>query len=384
MELTILMPCLNEAETLGVCIDKALGFLARAGVDGEVLVADNGSSDGSQAIAQARGARVVPVAERGYGAALRGGIAAARGRFIIMGDADDSYDFSRLEGFLDELRNGADLVMGNRFLGGIQPGAMPRLHHWLGNPLLSFIGRLFFKIRVRDFHCGLRGFNAQAMRALDLRTSGMEFASEMVVRAALEKLRVVEVPTTLSPDGRSRPPHLRTWRDGWRHLKFLLIYCPRWLFLYPGGILLALGLALTALLLPGTLWVGGIGFENKTFIVGCLCLLVGVQSVTFSLQVRRYASRQGYLPRHQRYATFLDNLTLERLALVALCLFAAGCGGLAWCLVSWWGAFFGSFDSPMATRLMALSITLLAAGTQIFLTAFLGAIMDVGRDAGSR
>ncbi len=384
MELTILMPCLNEAETLGVCIDKARGFLARAGVDGEVLVADNGSSDGSQAIAQARGARVVPVAERGYGAALRGGIAAARGRFIIMGDADDSYDFSRLEGFLDELRNGADLVMGNRFLGGIQPGSMPRLHHWLGNPLLSFIGRLFFKIRVRDFHCGLRGFNAQAMRALDLRTSGMEFASEMVVRAALEKLRVVEVPTTLSPDGRSRPPHLRTWRDGWRHLKFLLIYCPRWLFLYPGGILLALGLALTALLLPGTLWVGGIGFENKTFIVGCLCLLVGVQSVTFSLQVRRYASRQGYLPRHQRYATFLDNLTLERLALVALCLFAAGCGGLAWCLVSWWGAFFGSFDSPMATRLMALSITLLAAGTQIFLTAFLGAIMDVGRDAGSR
>jgi glycosyltransferase involved in cell wall biosynthesis len=324
------------------------------------------------------------VAERGYGAALRGGIAAARGRFIIMGDADDSYDFSRLEGFLGELRNGADLVMGNRFLGGIRPGAMPWLHHWLGNPLLSFIGRLFFKIRVGDFHCGLRGFNAQAMRALDLRTSGMEFASEMIVRAALEKLRVVEVPTTLSPDGRSRPPHLRTWRDGWRHLKFLLIYCPRWLFLYPGGALLALGAALTALLLPGTLWVGGIGFENKTFIVGCLCLLVGVQSVTFSLLVRRYASRQGYLPRHQRYATFLENLTLERLALAALFLFAAGGGGLAWCLVRWWGAFFGSFDSPMATRLMALSITFLAAGTQILLTAFLGAIMDVGRDAGRR
>jgi glycosyltransferase involved in cell wall biosynthesis len=384
MELTILMPCLNEAETLGVCIDKAQGFLSAAGVEGEVLVADNGSSDGSRAIAQARGARVVPVAERGYGAALRGGIAAARGRFIIMGDADDSYDFSRLEGFLGELRNGADLVMGNRFLGGIRPGAMPRLHHWLGNPLLSFIGRLFFKIRVGDFHCGLRGFNAQAMRALDLRTCGMEFASEMIVRAALEKLRVVEVPTTLSPDGRSRPPHLRTWRDGWRHLKFLLIYSPRWLFLYPGGALLAMGAALSALLLPGTLWVGGIGFENKTFIFGCLCLLVGVQSVTFSLLVRRFASRQGYLPRHQRYATFLENLTLERLALVALGLFAAGCGGLAWCLVRWWGAFFGSFDSPMATRLMALSITLLAAGTQIFLTAFLGAIMDVGRDAGRR
>jgi glycosyltransferase involved in cell wall biosynthesis len=384
MELTILLPCLNEAETLGVCIDKALGFLARAGVEGEVLVADNGSTDGSQAIAEARGARVVPVAERGYGAALRGGIAASRGRFIIMGDADDSYDFSRLEGFLSALRGGADLVMGNRFQGGIRPGAMPRLHHWLGNPLLSFIGRLFFKIRVHDFHCGLRGFNAQAIRALDLRTSGMEFASEMVVCAALAKLKVAEVPTTLSPDGRSRPPHLRTWRDGWRHLKFLLIYCPRWLFLYPGAFLLALGAAVTALLLPGTAWVGGIGFENKTFIAGCLCLLVGVQSVTFSLQVRRYASRQGYLPRHQRYATFLENLTLERLALAALVLFAAGCGGLAWCLVSWWSAFFGSFDSPMATRLMVLSITLLAAATQIFLTAFLGAIMDVGQDAASR
>ena len=384
MELTILMPCLNEAETLGVCIDKALGFLARAGVEGEVLVADNGSTDGSRAIAEARGARVVPVAERGYGAALRGGIAASRGRFIIMGDADDSYDFSRLEGFLSALRGGADLVMGNRFQGGIRPGAMPRLHHWLGNPLLSFIGRLFFKIRVHDFHCGLRGFNAQAIRALDLRTAGMEFASEMVVRAALAKLKVAEVPTTLSPDGRSRPPHLRTWRDGWRHLKFLLIYCPRWLFLYPGVFLLALGAAVTALLLPGTVWVGGIGFENKTFIAGCLCLLVGVQSVTFSLQVRRYASRQGYLPRHQRYATFLENLTLERLALAALVLFAAGCGGLVWCLVSWWGAFFGSFDSPMATRLMALSITLLAAATQIFLTAFLGAIMDVSQDAAGR
>jgi hypothetical protein len=384
MELTILMPCLNEAETVGSCVDQARGFLSRAAVDGEVLVADNGSTDGSQAIAEAGGARVVPVAERGYGAALRGGIAAARGRFIIMGDADQSYDFSRLDGFLSELRRGADLVMGNRFLGGIQAGAMPRLHHWLGNPLLSFIGRLFFKIRVRDFHCGLRGFNTQAIRALDLRTSGMEFASEMVVRAGLEKLRVLEVPTTLSPDGRSRPPHLRTWRDGWRHLKFLLIYSPRWLFLYPGSVLLALGVAVTTLLFPGTFWVGGIGFENKTFIAGCLCLLVGVQATTFSLQVRRYASRQGYLPRHPRYGTFLDNLTLERLALAALVLFGAGCGGVAWCVIKWWGAFLGSFDSPIATRLMALSITLLAASIQIFLTAFLGAIMDVGRDAASR
>jgi glycosyltransferase involved in cell wall biosynthesis len=384
MELTILMPCLNEAETVGACIDQARGFLRQSGVEGEVLIADNGSSDGSAAIAESRGARVVAVPERGYGAALRGGIAAARGRFIIMGDADGSYNFARLEGFLTELRRGADLVMGNRFAGGIRPGAMPVLHHWLGNPLLSFIGRLFFKIPIGDFHCGLRGFNAQAIRALDLQTAGMEFASEMVVRAALERLRVVEVPTTLSPDGRSRPPHLRTWRDGWRHLKFLLIYSPRWLFLYPGIFFLALGLAATALLVPGPLRIGEVVFENKTLMAGCLSLLVGVQSITFSLLVRRYASRQGYLPRHPRYATFLDRLTLERLALVALVLFAGGCGGAAWCLIKWWGAFFGVFDSPLATRLMVLSITLLTAAFQIFLTSFLGAIMNVGRDAANR
>jgi len=384
VELTILMPCLNEADTLGRCIDKARAFLERAGVDGEVLVADNGSSDGSPAIAAARGARVVPVAERGYGAALRGGIAAARGRYVVMGDADDSYDFSDLGGFLDALRGGADLVMGNRFRGGIRPGAMPVLHQRLGNPVLSFIGRLFFKIPVRDFHCGLRGFRTDAIRALELRTAGMEFASEMVVRAALERLKVVEVPTTLAPDGRSRPPHLRTWRDGWRHLKFLLTFCPRWLFLYPGVVFLSAGVAVVALLFAGPVWVGGVGFETKTFMAGCLCLLVGVQSLTFALMVRRYASRQGFLPRHPRYADLLDRVTLERLALGALLLVVAGCGGIAWCFTAWWGAFFGPFDSPPATRLMVLSITLLAAAVQVFLTAFLVAVMDAGDDSRSR
>jgi glycosyltransferase involved in cell wall biosynthesis len=384
MELTILMPCLNEAETVGRCIDKARAFLARTGVDGEVLVADNGSGDGSIALAAARGARVVPVTRRGYGAALQGGIASAQGRFIIMGDADDSYDFSKLDGFLAALRAGADLVIGNRFQGGIDPGAMPFLHHRLGNPLLSFIGRLFFKIPVRDFHCGLRGFGTDAIRALELRTAGMEFASEMVVRAALERLRVVEVPTTLSPDGRSRPPHLRTWRDGWRHLKFLLTFSPRWLFLYPGVIFLLAGLAVIALLFAGPVRMGEVGFETKTFMAGCLCLLVGVQSLTFALMVRRYASREGYLPRHARYADFLDRVTLERLALGALALFLAGCGGVAWCFVSWWGALFGPFDSPPATRLMVLSITLLAAAVQLFLTAFLVAVMEAGTESRAR
>ena len=380
MELTILMPCLNEAETVGICVDKALAFLRRAGVEGEVLIADNGSSDGSPAVAESRGARVVPVRERGYGAALSGGIAAARGRYIVMGDADDSYDFSRLEGFLDELRNGADVVMGNRFKGGVQAGAMPALHRWLGNPLLSYIGRRLFRIQVNDFHCGLRGVNAQSIRALNLRTPGMEFASEMVVRAALEGLKVVEVPTSLWPDGRSRPPHLRTWRDGWRHLKFMLTYSPRWLFLYPGIGFLALGLILTTLLFPGPLQLGEIGLENKAFMAGCLCLLVGVQSIAFSLLVRRYASRQGYLPRHRRYANFLDHLTMERLAVVALILFLIGGGGVAWCFFKWWGAFFGPFDSPVATRLMVFSISILSAATQILLAAFLGAIMDVGKE----
>ena len=384
MELTILMPCLNEAETLGTCIGKALAFLQRTGVAGEVLVADNGSTDGSRSVAEAMGARVVHVKARGYGAALRGGIEAARGRFIVMGDADDSYDFGRLDAFLVELRNGADLVMGNRFKGGIAARAMPFLHRRLGNPLLSFIGRLLFGVAVHDFHCGLRGFNAEAIRALDLRTPGMEFASELVVRSALEGLKIVEVPTTLSKDGRSRPPHLRTWRDGWRHLKFLLTYSPRWLFLYPGVAFLALGGLIVALLFPGPLLVGHVGFENKTFIVGCLCLIVGVQSITFSLLGRRYASRQGYLPRHRRYGDLLERLTLERLALAALAFFVLGCGGVGWCFLQWSETFFGPFDSPIATRLMVFSVTLLVAATQTFLAAFLGAVMDVGKEIGDR
>ena len=347
-------------------------------------MADNGSSDGSRSIAEEMGARVVHVTARGYGAALRGGIAAARGRFIVMGDADDSYDFGRLDAFLTELRNGADLVMGNRFKGGIAASAMPFLHRRLGNPLLSFIGRLLFGVAVHDFHCGLRGFNADAIRALDLRTPGMEFASELVVRSALEGLKIVEVPTTLSKDGRSRPPHLRTWRDGWRHLKFLLTYSPRWLFLYPGLAFLALGGLVVVLLFPGPFQVGHVGFENKTFIVGCLCLIVGVQSITFSLLGRRYASRQGYLPRHRRYGDLLERLTLERLALAALAFFVLGCGGVGWCFLQWSETLFGPFDSPIATRLMVFSVTLLVAATQTFLAAFLGAVMEVGKEIGDR
>ena len=234
VELTILMPCLNEAETIGRCVGKARAFLAQSGVAGEVLIADNGSTDGSQAIAESLGARVVPIAARGYGNALIGGIQTACGRFVIMGDSDDSYDFSALGGFIEKLRAGYQLVMGNRFQGGILPGAMPPLHRYVGNPILTTIGRLFFRSPCGDFHCGLRGFDRDAILALDLQAPGMEFASEMVVKATTNKLRITEVPTTLAPDGRSRPPHLHSWRDGWRHLRFLLLFSPRWLFLFPG------------------------------------------------------------------------------------------------------------------------------------------------------
>src|SRR5215472_16998517 len=269
LELTILMPCLNEAETVAICVQKAMSFLLLNGVNGEVIVADNGSTDGSQELAGAAGARVVKVPERGYGSALLGGIQAARGRYIIMGDADDSYDLTALMPFLDRLRAGADLVMGNRFRGGIAPGAMPALHRYLGNPVLSFIGRLFFRAKLGDFHCGLRGFRRDSVLSLGLQTSGMEFASEMVVRATLAGQHVEEVPTTLSPDGRSRPPHLRSWRDGWRHLRFLLLFSPRWLFLIPGIALLALGLVVGAAVLPAPLAVGGITYDVNTLAVAC-------------------------------------------------------------------------------------------------------------------
>src|ERR1017187_9439324 len=244
VEVTVLMPCLDEAETVATCVDKAVAFLVDHDIDGEVVVADNGSTDGSQQAAEAAGARVVSIPERGYGSALLGGIRAARGKYVIMGDADDSYDFTALMPFLDRLRAGADLVMGNRFQGGIAPGAMPALHRYLGNPVLSFTGRLFFRSKIGDFHCGLRGFRRDSVLALGLQASGMEFASEMVVKATLAGQRVEEVPTTLSPDGRSRPPHLRSWRDGWRHLRFLLLFSPRWLFLIPGAALFALGLVI--------------------------------------------------------------------------------------------------------------------------------------------
>jgi hypothetical protein len=378
IEVTILMPCLDEAKTIATCIDKASVFLARSGIAGEILIADNGSSDGSVEYALARGARVIAVTERGYGAALRAGIAAARGRFIVMGDADDSYDFSRLDPFLAKLRDGCDLVMGNRFAGGIAPGAMPLLHRYLGNPALSLVGRMLSRSGIRDFHCGLRGFRRDAILSLDLRTSGMEFASEMVVRAALNGLAIGEVPTTLSFDGRSRPSHLRTWSDGWRHLRFLLMLRPRWLFLYPGAALILFGLIATLALLPGPLMLApGFGLDEHTFLVGAIAILVGVQLVGFGVIARHFAAANGLLPRSRALNRLTAHVTMERGLIVALAIICAGIGGIAWSVWQWAAVDFGPLTAPAVMRVLTLSLVFVAAGVQLAFTFFLLGIIDL-------
>jgi len=381
LELTILMPCLNEAETLATCIQKALGYLARSGVSGEVLIADNGSTDGSQEIARGLGARVIDVPEKGYGAALIAGIAGARGRFVIMGDSDDSYDFSALDPFIAKLRDGYDLVMGNRFKGGIAPGAMPPLHRYLGNPVLSTIGRVFFGGPIRDFHCGLRGFSRVAIAALDLRAPGMEFASEMVVKATMRGLRITEVPTTLSPDGRSRPPHLRSWRDGWRHLRFLLIFCPRWLFLYPGAVLFALGALAMAALLAGPVRLGGITLDVHSLLYASGAVVMGFQAVQFWVFARLYGGVTGLLPEPQRLTRALSRFGLEAALVVAggLLLLGLGLGFVA--LAQWGTQDFGALSGGKVMRLAIASVTAMLLGLQLAFGAFFLALLGMMRPA---
>jgi len=373
MELSIVMPCLNEAETLGTCVTKAKEFLETSGIAGEIVVADNGSIDGSQQIALALGARVVPVPTRGYGAALIEGIRSSYGRFIVMGDSDDSYDFRNLHNYVVALRAGNDLVMGNRFRGGIAPGAMPPLHRYLGNPVLSFVGRLLFKAPTRDFHCGLRGFSRASILSLDLHTTGMEFASEMVVKAANSGLRITEVPTTLSPDGRSRPPHLRTWRDGWRHLRFLLIYSPRWLFFYPGLALMMAGVLGPLVVAPG------LSLDVHSFLVACAGIQLGLQSIVFAMLARRYATISGLLPHSTRYNDLFNWFSLENLLLAALALLTLGIGGVTWCVVAWGKSGFGSLASGHLLRALILSLAGISCAIQLTFSAFLGGIMEVPR-----
>lgn len=378
LELTILMPCLNEAETLAICIEKALGFLARSGISGEVLIADNGSTDGSQAIAEKAGARLVPVRQKGYGAALMGGIEAAKGRFVIMGDADDSYDFVHLDGFITRLRAGDQLVMGNRFRGGIAPGAMPWHHKYIGNPVLSFLGRLFFKTVPSDFHCGLRGFDRAAILGLSLRTTGMEFASEMLVKATLSGLRVSEVPTTLKPDGRSRPPHLRSFRDGWRHLRFLLLFSPRWLFLYPGYACVVIGMFLAALLWQGPVRITpGIELDTNSFLVAAMLVLVGLQSMSFAMMGRRFASRYGFIPPSQHFDRLLEGLTLERLLTVAIVLIIGGVALVVASLGTWADAGFGRLANGGPMRMMITAMTAIVAGVQLAMTGFMASMINI-------
>ncbi|HYN13795.1 MAG TPA: glycosyltransferase family 2 protein [Burkholderiales bacterium] len=374
------MPCLNEAATVGGCVEQACGFLRRSGIVGEVLVADNGSSDESRARAQAAGARVVEVAERGYGAALAAGIAAARGRFVIMGDADASYDFARLEGFVEKLRQGYPLVMGNRFAGGIRQGAMPALHRYLGNPVLSFIGRLLFRTQVGDFHCGLRGFDRAAVGALDLRTSGMEFASELVVKASLAGWRIAQVPTTLHPDGRGRPPHLRSWRDGWRHLRFLLLFSPRWLFLYPGLALLTLGIVLSIALYIAPLNIAGAGLDIHSMLYASAGALLGLQLCLFALFARVSAQNAGLLPRQPRLENLLAAMSLERGLLIGL---ATVVMGLIWSAAAFWQwrqAGFGALDPRVVMRDTIPATALMIGGMEVMLASFLLSVLRFKED----
>ena len=379
IELSILMPCLNEAETIGACLKKATAFLARSKIRGEILVADNGSTDGSVLIAERLGARVIHVASRGYGAALQHGIDAARGRFIIMGDSDDSYDFSQLDGFIAKLRGGFDLVMGNRFHGGIAPGAMPPLHRYFGNPVLSFVGRTFFRMNVGDFYCGLRGFRRDSILRLGLISSGMEFALEMVVRASLAHLKIAEVPTTLSPDGRSRPPHLRTWRDGWRSIRFFLMFSPRWLFLYPGIALLLLGLAASSLLLLGPLPIGPhVSVDLHTLVVAAMATIAGLQAISFAIIARRYAASRGFLPKMSLRAEKRAHLfTLEYALVAALLLAVLGIAGVTWCVVQWVTVDFGPLEYGRVMRVLIVSMTVVVIAVQLTFTAFLAALLDI-------
>jgi hypothetical protein len=378
LELTILMPCLNEAETLAVCIEKAQGFLTRTGIAGEVLIADNGSTDGSREIATHLGARMVRVADRGYGAALLGGSNAARGRYIIMGDADDSYDLANLDAFVARLRDGADLVMGNRFQGGIAPGAMPFLHRILGNPVLSWMGRLFFNIPTGDFHCGLRGFNAESIRKLSLVTSGMEFASEMVVRAAVEGLRLEEVPTTLKPDGRSRAPHLKTWRDGWRHFKFLLMYSPKWLFFFPGALLIAAGLTLATLLWLGPVQMpGGTALDINSFTAACFMVIAGVQLASFGVLARYYASITGMLPQGARSNWLRRTMNTDNVARIAGILLVIGLATFGAAFGQWASRDFGDLTGGAAPRLTITGLSIIVIAVQLGFQAFMIGILEI-------
>ena len=375
-ELTILMPCLNESETLAACITKALRYLDEAGIDGEVLISDNGSTDGSQALAEGLGARVIHAPQRGYGGALLAGIEAAKGRYIIMGDSDDSYDFSNLDAFVEELRRGTDLVMGNRFAGGIEKNAMPPLHRYLGNPVLSAVGRIFYKTPVKDFHCGLRGFHADAIRQLKLSSTGMDFASEMVIKASAFGLEITEVPTTLSPDGRSRPPHLRSWRDGWLHLKLLLTLAPYWLFFYPGLALAGFGAAAFVRLMLGPVTIGGVSFDIASLVLTSALILIGTQMMWFHLLARLFSVRAGLLPTSARFENLRRRMSVDNACIVGGALLVCAVLSLVAAVAFWgqWG--FGDLEAGVIVRAASIVVISASLGIQAITSGFLWGLLE--------
>lgn len=378
MELTILMPCLDEALTVGTCIEKAHGYLRSKGIVGEILVADNGSTDGSQSLAESAGARVVQISQKGYGAALIGGIEAAKGRYVIIGDADNSYDFANLDDFVDGLRKGFKLVVGNRFQGGIMPGAMPVLNRYLGNPVLTFIGRILFASPVGDFHCGMRGFDREAILELNLRASGMEFASEMVVKASLAKLSIAEVPTILHPDGRQRPPHLRPWRDGWRHLRFMLLRSPQWLFLYPGLIVTFLGVVGATALTIRPIKVDGIlTLDIDALLYFAVASIVGMQITFFGLCAIALARKMSLRVANGFPEKLLSFASLERAITLGICLIAAGVFGALTAIFQWGHSSFGQLVPDNIMRITIPSVTMLALGTQLLFGAFLLSFIEI-------
>src|SRR6267378_5695761 len=384
VEVSIVMPCLNEAETLGACIQKAQSAIEKDGLSAEIIVADNGSTDGSQAIANELGARLIPVERKGYGSALIGGIQAARGEFVIMGDADDSYDFTAIAPLIAALRDGCDLVVGNRFLGGIEPGAMPWSHRWIGNPVLTFISRIFFHTPVGDAHCGLRGFRKEAFQRMNLRATGMEFASEMVIKASLKGMRIAEVPVALRPDGRSRAPHLRTWRDGWRHLRFMLLFSPRWLFLYPGAALFAVGLLAGAALEIGPVKIGPFGFDISTLLLAGFCCLIGYQLVVFAVFTKVFAMREGFHPPNASYAAMFRYVRLETGLVLGLLMVVLGIGGLVLAVLYWQVMGFGVLDPRTTMREVIPAAVLLTLGVQTVFASFFLSILGIDSESDPR
>lgn len=370
-ELTILMPCLNEAETIAVCIKRARKLLEENSIDGEILISDNGSTDGSQAIARQLGARVVDCPIRGYGAALQHGIENAQGRFILMGDSDDSYHFDEAMPMIEQLRKGYDVCMGTRLKGKIMPGAMPWQNRYIGNPVLTAIGRIFFKISVSDFHCGMRAFRKDKILELNLVTTGMEWASEMIIKSKLAGLKMTEVPITLYKDGRSRPPHLRRWRDGWRHLRFMLLHSPMWLFIIPGLIMLTIGLAGSALLSHGAVQIGDIAFDVHSLLVMAILVILGVQTIFAGVFARLYAYKVGILPQSKRLQKVVKHLSLEKLLIASLILGVIGLFGFFYTIYDWYKADFGPLDYQKTMRILTPSLTLIAVAVQGIFNGFM-------------